>query len=95
MSTGEVLGRGVQVFRDMPQNKNWIVTTSSDRPIKDIARDLEKAGFTVANVLDEIQSITGTAADTAVGKLRSVAGVVDISSDAPIDVGPPDSPETW
>lgn len=79
----------------MPQNKNWIVTTSADRPIREIAEDLKKAGFTVSNVNDEIQSISGSAADTVARKLRSIAGVVDVSADAPIDVGRPGSPDTW
>jgi hypothetical protein len=76
-------------------NKTWIVTTSTARPIKDIAKDLTAAGFTVANVNDEIQSITGGARDESVEKLRKVSGVVDVSPDEPIDIGPPDSPDTW
>jgi hypothetical protein len=79
----------------MPASKNWIVTTSSDRPIRDIAKDLTEAGFSVGNVNDEIQSITGAAGDETVEKLRSISGVVDVSPDTPIDIGPPDSPETW
>jgi predicted CoA-binding protein len=78
----------------MPQ-KSWIVTTTSDRPIKDIAKDLQDAGFQVGNVNDEIQSITGSAADTVAEKLRSVPGVVDVAPDMPIDIGPPDSERTW
>ena len=77
------------------QNKNWIITTSADRSIKDIAKDLEKAGFSVGHVNHEIQSISGAAGDEAVEKLRKVSGVIDVSPDQPIDIGPPDSPETW
>jgi hypothetical protein len=76
-------------------NTTWIVTTSSERPIKDIAKDLTEAGFTVANVNDEIQSITGAARGASVEKLRKVSGVVDVSPDEPIDIGPPGSPDTW
>jgi len=80
----------------MPQKKrNWIVTTSADRPITTIAKDLEKAGFSIGNVNDEIQSISGAAGDDIVEKLRSISGVVDVSADEPIDIGPPDSPDTW
>jgi hypothetical protein len=75
--------------------KNWIVTTSADRPIKDVAKDLEAAGFTVGRLNEEIQSISGKAGDGAVKKMRSVKGVVDVSPDEPIDIGPPDSPNTW
>ena len=79
----------------MPANKGWIVTTSSDRSIKDIARDLRKAGFSVGHVLEEVGSITGAAADDTITKLRSIPGVVDVSPDRPVDIGPPDSGDTW
>jgi len=78
-----------------PKSKNWIVTTSPDRPIKTIAKDLEKAGFSIGHVNGEIQSISGAAGDHIVKKLRSISGVVDVSADEPIDIGPPDSSDTW
>jgi hypothetical protein len=81
---------------NMPQkSKNWIVTTSADRPIQRIAKDLEAAGFSIGNVNDEIKSISGAAGDDVVEKLRSISGVVDVSADEPVDVGPPDSSDTW
>jgi hypothetical protein len=79
----------------MAKDRNWIVTTSSDRPIKDIVKDLEAAGLSVAHVNDEIQSITGAAAQEKAGRLRAIKGVVDVSPDEPVDIGPPDSSETW
>jgi len=79
----------------MPQSKTWIVTTSADRPIKDVARDLAAAGFSVGQVLEDIGSITGDAAEDSVRKLRAIPGVVDVSPDMPIDIGPPGSPDTW
>ncbi len=75
--------------------RNWVVTTSTRRPIKDIAKDLEAAGFSVGNINDEIQSITGEAGAKSAGKLRKISGVIDVSPGTPIDIGPPDSPETW
>lgn len=78
----------------MPEKK-WIVTTSTDRPISDITNDLRKAGFVVGEVLEEIGSITGAAGDDALTQVRSIPGVVDVSPDTPIDIGPPDSPQTW
>jgi predicted CoA-binding protein len=81
--------------KKMPTSRNWVVTTSADRPIKEIARDLEDAGFSVGQVNDEIQSITGAAGDESVKKLRKISGVVDVSPDTAIDIGPPDSPKTW
>ncbi len=80
----------------MPQkNKRWIVTTSADRAISDIAKDLERAGFVVEHVNDVIQSISGEAPDNRVDALRAVSGVVDVSPDQPIDIGPPGSKDTW
>jgi hypothetical protein len=79
----------------MPDHKSWIVTTSADRPIGEITSDLKEAGFSVGHVLEEINSITGAAAETSVAKLRSIKGVVDVSPDLPVDIGPPGAPETW
>jgi hypothetical protein len=79
----------------MADEKGWIVTTSTDRPIDEITRDLKAAGFSVGQVLEEINSITGAAAETSVEKLRSIEGVVDVSPETPIDIGPPGSKDTW
>jgi hypothetical protein len=79
----------------MPESKGWIVTTSPDRPISDIMKDLKAAGFSIGQVLEEAGSITGAAVDETVKKVRSIAGVVDVSPDTPIDIGPPGSRETW
>ena len=79
----------------MTKKKTWIITTGSDRPIHEIAKDLADAGLKEIQVLQEIGSITGSAEDEDVGKLRKVRGVKDISPDISIDIGPPDSKETW
>jgi hypothetical protein len=79
----------------MPQSKSWIVTTSSSRPIAEIADELKGLGFSIGQVLEEVGSITGQAGDDAITRAKSIAGVVDVSPDAPIDIGPPDSPDTW
>jgi hypothetical protein len=79
----------------MPKPKRWIVTTSADRPMKAIVKDLEAAGFSIGRINDVIGSISGAASDDAVGKMKTVPGVVDVSPDAPIDIGPPDSKKTW
>jgi hypothetical protein len=72
-----------------------IVTTSSERPIKDVAKDLAKAGLKVDQVLDEIGSITGTCEPKQLDRLRAVRGVSDVSQSGGVDVGPPGSPTTW
>jgi len=75
--------------------KSWVVTTSNDRPVAEIAKDLSAAGFSVDQTLEQIGVITGRTDDKAVGKLRAVRGVTDISPDIPVDIGPPHSRDTW
>jgi hypothetical protein len=79
----------------MPETKRWIITTSDERPLKEVSDELAKAGFVVGDVMDAIGSITGTADDETAGKARSIQGVTDVSPDTPIDIGPPGSSETW
>ena len=79
----------------MAKGTGWIVTTSSDRPIADIAADLKSAGLTVSQVNDQISSISGTGAAGLKSKLEKVKGVVDVSPNTPIDIGPPGSSDTW
>jgi len=78
----------------MAEGKKWIVTTSPEK-VSDVKKRLAEAGFSVDQVLHEIGSITGTASDDVIKKVRSVDGVADVSPDHPIDIGPPDSPVTW
>ena len=75
--------------------KTCIVTTSAERPVRAVAKDLSKAGFKVNQILEEINSITGSCDASQIGKLRAIRGVADVSLDTPIDIGPPDSPTTW
>jgi hypothetical protein len=79
----------------MSKKKGWIVTLSGDRTIHDVKKDLEKAGFAVGNVLEEIGSISGAGGDDIATKIRGIPGVADVSPDATVDIGPPGSPETW
>ena len=75
--------------------QGWIVTTSGDRPAKDVAKDLKAAGFSVGQILEEIGCITGEADDRTVEKARAIRGVADVSREGEIDIGPPDAPVTW
>lgn len=61
----------------------------------EIAKDLSKAGFVVDQKLEEIGVITGKSDDAAVGKARAIRGVTDVSPETPVDIGPPNSRETW
>jgi hypothetical protein len=79
----------------MPKEQIWIITTDGNRPIRSIAKDLADAGLIGGKVLTEICCITGSAPDKVAAKLRKVQGVIDVSPDMPIDVGPPDSTDTW
>ena len=76
-------------------DKKWIVTTSADRPVKEVAKELEGAGFVVGDLLEEVGTIVGTGDDQAAERVRAVRGVSDVSQDSPIDIGPPDGDETW
>lgn len=79
----------------MAEKKNWVVTTSGERPLGDVEKNLAEAGFAVDQVLDAIGSITGSADDDVAERLRSVPGVSDVEPESPIDIGPPDAPVTW
>jgi hypothetical protein len=68
-----------------------VVTVSGDRPIREVAKDLAKAGLEVDQILESIGVVTGRANPSAVARLRRVSGVADVSSDNPVDIGPPDS----
>jgi hypothetical protein len=78
----------------MAAKRGWIVSTSGERPLQDIAQDLTEAGFTISRVLDQIGSIVGTASDDIIENLRAIPGVTDISPEEDIDIGPPDAPVT-
>lgn len=79
----------------MVKSKNWIVTTSGDRPLSDIKKDLTSKGFAVVQVLDEIGCIIGDGSDATAKRLRAVPGVADVSPNAPVNIGPPDTNVTW
>ena len=79
----------------MANKQDWVVTTSGDRPVNEVAKDLRQSGFAVDQVLEEIGIITGAASEDVVKKARAIRGVADVSRDEPIDIGPPGSPETW
>ena len=77
------------------KKKDWVVMTSGERPLADVAKELKKSGFKVGETLHEIGMITGEADDDAAEKLRKIKGVSDVSENAGADVGPPNSHDTW
>jgi hypothetical protein len=74
---------------------NWVVTMSGDRAIADVAKDLSKAGFAIERTLDQVGVITGKSHAKALTKVRAVRGVADVSPEQRVDIGPPNSRETW
>lgn len=80
----------------MSKNKKWVITTSGNRSLTEIKKDVTKTGFTVDQVLEAIGCITGDANDNIAEKLRKIPGVADVSPEPPsIGIGPPDSSITW
>lgn len=69
-----------------------VITVSGDRPIHEVANDLKAAGMDVDQVLESIGSVTGSAHAANTERLRAVPGVLDVSADHPVDIGPPGAP---
>ena len=74
------------------QKEAFVVTVAADHPIHEVARGLKAKGFEVDQVLDAIGVVTGSALPASVAKMRKVPGVTDVSSDHPVDIGPPGAP---
>jgi hypothetical protein len=72
--------------------KTFVVTTSGDRPLAEVRKDLTAKGFKVVRALDALGMFIGKATPATARKLRSVEGVTDVSQSAEVDIGPPDSP---
>ena len=79
----------------MAESRKWVVTTSPDRAFGEVARELADAGLAIEQELDAIGVVIGAGDEATAEKLRAVRGVADVSPDAPVDIGPPDSPRTW
>lgn len=75
----------------MSSDTTWIVTTSGERSLKEVAADLRAKGLKGTRVLEAIGSITGHGGEDLGARLRSVKGVAAVERDAPVDIGPPDS----
>jgi CBS-domain-containing membrane protein len=78
-----------------PPLPQWIVTTAPDQPVAELVPSLAGAGFSVEQVLDEIGCVIGRCSPAQAEALRGMAGVLDVSPGADIDIGPPDPPITW
>ncbi len=78
----------------MPES-DWIITTSPERSIAQIRKELASAGFEVSEVLAEIGVITGRGSPAAVARLRGRPGIADIAPAGGVDIGPPGSDPGW
>lgn len=79
----------------MSQKKQWIVITSGERPLDEISKALEEAGFTIESKLEAIGQLIGSGTDDAKKKALSVKGVADIQPSFDVNIGPPGSDTTW
>ena len=79
----------------MAARSTWIISTDGKRSLRAIAKDLARADFMVDQILTEVGCITGSTAAGSTARLRKIQGVIDVSPDTPLNIGPPDSPETW
>jgi hypothetical protein len=74
---------------------NWIVTTTGERSLDEIADDLARVGFAKRHRQSEIGIIAGAASSDVISRQREIPGVADVSPDHEVDIGPPDAPVTW
>ncbi len=73
-------------------HKEWVVTLGAGTEASQARAALAKAGLRIEHVLGEIGVITGHGGAELGEALRKIKGVADVAEQAPIDVGPPDSP---
>ena len=78
----------------MPDAKKWLVTSTPER-LSEVAAALPGAGLAIEQRLDQVGVIVCRGDEAAAGRARAIPGVSDVSSDVPIDIGPPDSDTTW
>ncbi|GAA4750832.1 hypothetical protein [Flavisolibacter ginsenosidimutans] len=79
----------------MPEKKQWIVVTSGDQSLNDIAKELEKKGFTIDSKLEAIGQIVGTGTEDMKTQAMKIKGVSSIEPSHEINIGPPNSDLTW
>ncbi len=69
----------------MTERAGWIVITSPDRLIADVAMDVARAGFTVDQVLEHLACIAGRA-EPAVAALPAIRGVAGVAAAQGVDL---------
>ncbi len=79
----------------MSERQRWVVTTSPERPIEEVARELADHGFMVGDILDAIGCITGAAERGTIDALLAIEGVDAIEPDVDVDLPPGEEGPTW
>ena len=69
----------------------WVVTVAPEAPLEAVKAGLIGVGFTVVQVLDAIGIVIAHGSEAQAEQARRVAGVTDVSSEAEVDIGPPDA----
>ena len=69
----------------MADKKEWVVSTSQDRPLAEIEKDLAKAGASIVQGkrFTEIGVVYVEQDESSIDKLRAIPGVVDVSPEGP------------
>jgi hypothetical protein len=64
----------------------WTTASEKDNAFFEVQRSASGKDFTAIGV------VTGSALPASVAKMRKIPGVTDVSSDHPVDIGPPGAP---
>ncbi|MGI8568354.1 MAG: hypothetical protein ACR2KT_04440 [Methylocella sp.] len=69
-----------------------VVTVKPGSDFDAVSAHLSQAGLEVRDKLEAVGSITGSAREIDVPRLRNVPGVLDVTESAPIHLNPPGTP---
>jgi hypothetical protein len=69
-----------------------VVTVKPSSDFDAVSAQLAQAGLRVHDKLEAIGSITGSAREEDVARLRTVPGVLDVTESVPIQLNPPGTP---
>ena len=69
----------------MAEKKEWVVSTSENRPFTEIEKDLAEAGASIVEGkrFEEIGVLYVNCDESSLGKLRQIPGVIDVSPEGP------------
>lgn len=69
----------------------WTVVVAPEMDADSIAISLRSAGLTVQEILSAIGVIIVRGSEPLAQEARKIRGVIEVSKEASIDIGPPDS----